>query len=159
MSIPKADKQRKIMIDFLRKEGNKKLLDENKIRPVQRVSIKYAHSYRLESHPPEFMLCPYCKGLYRLNSLPKHCKKCPYKPQHNKKCNVANLVQNILALKQHRSQFLDKLRLKDEVFPGMHADRIAYIAKADPIICQYGEDYLRKHKRGHIRKVVSNKTR
>ncbi|KAK5647985.1 hypothetical protein RI129_002877 [Pyrocoelia pectoralis] len=41
----------------------------------------------------------------------------------------------------------------------MHADRASYNGKNDPVICQYGEDYLRKHKRPHIRNAVSNKIR
>lgn len=41
----------------------------------------------------------------------------------------------------------------------MHADKISLVAKSDPIICQYGEDILRKHNRPHIKHLVSNKMR
>nr|CAI5853491.1 unnamed protein product [Callosobruchus analis] len=41
----------------------------------------------------------------------------------------------------------------------MQADRISYNGKSDPIICQYAEDYLRKHRRPHIKHAVSNKIR
>nr|CAI5852466.1 unnamed protein product [Callosobruchus analis] len=51
------------------------------------------------------------------------------------------------------------MRLKSEVFNTMQADRISYNGKSDPIICQYAEDYLRKHRRPHIKHAVSNKIR
>lgn len=41
----------------------------------------------------------------------------------------------------------------------MHADRASFNGKNDPVVCQYGEDYLRKHKRPHIKNAVSNKVR
>ncbi|KAI4465997.1 hypothetical protein MML48_3g00004720 [Holotrichia oblita] len=41
----------------------------------------------------------------------------------------------------------------------MHADIISFTGKSDPIVCQYAEDYLRKHKTPHIKNLVSNKIR
>ncbi|KAG5863208.1 hypothetical protein JTB14_038451 [Gonioctena quinquepunctata] len=41
----------------------------------------------------------------------------------------------------------------------MHADRASFNGKNDPVICQYAEDYLRKHRRPHIKNAVSNKIR
>lgn len=159
MNLPKGDKKRKEMINFLRKEGNLTLIDENKIRPVQRVSEKYDKYRKDEEEAQEFMPCPFCKGIYRLKSLRKHSKKCPYNQQNGEKCNIASLGQNLLVFKESRKSFLDKLRLKNEVFSKMHADRASFNGKNDPVICQYAEDYLRKHKRPHIRRAVSNKIR
>lgn len=34
-----------------------------------------------------------------------------------------------------------------------------WIGKNDPVVCQYAEDYLRKHKPPHITTAVSNKIR
>lgn len=155
MSLPKGDKSRKQMINFLRKEGNFTLVQENKIRPVQRATNKQVDG----DDAQEFMPCPFCKGIYRLSSLRKHSKKCSYNQQYGERCNVASLGQNLLVFKESRKSFINKLRLKDEVFSKMHADRASFNGKNDPIICQYGEDYLRKHKRPHIRTAVSNKIR
>ncbi|KAG5870381.1 hypothetical protein JTB14_016148 [Gonioctena quinquepunctata] len=41
----------------------------------------------------------------------------------------------------------------------MHADRASFNGKNDPVICQYAEDYSRKHRRPHIKNAVSNKIR
>lgn len=65
----------------------------------------------------------------------------------------------MLAFKDSRDPFLNNLRLKSEVLNHMQADRIAFIAKADPIICVYAEDYLRKHNKPSVKNAVSNKVR
>ncbi|KAJ8964759.1 hypothetical protein NQ314_004650 [Rhamnusium bicolor] len=158
MQVPKGDKKRKQMINLLRKEGNFTLLDENKIRPVQR-SIHKDERQEDNEVAQEFMPCPYCKGIYRLTTVRKHSKTCLYCPQNEEKSNIASEGQNSLVFKASRVLFLDKLRLKNEVFPNMHADRASFYGKNDPVICQYAEDYLRKHKRPHIKNAVSNKIR
>lgn len=155
MQMPNGDLNRKRMINMLRKEGNLKVLDEDKIRPVQRDNQRTSQS---DGQSQEFMPCTYCKGIYRLSSLQKHCRKCPFN-EHTDKCNVASMGQNILIMRGWKKKFLDKLRLKTEVFPKMHADKASWIGKNDPVICQYAEDYLRKHKRPHITTAVSNKIR
>ncbi|XP_074039978.1 uncharacterized protein isoform X2 [Leptinotarsa decemlineata] len=159
MQLPKGNTKRRQMINILRKEGNLTLLDENKIRPVQRATRKYEGSQENTKEAIEFMPCPYCKGIYRLRTLRKHSKICSCNPRNGEKCNVASLGQNLLVFKASRKSFLDKLRLKNEVFPKMHANRASFNGKNDPVICQYAEDYLRKHKRPHIRNAVSNKIR
>ncbi|CAG9814234.1 unnamed protein product [Phaedon cochleariae] len=159
MQLPKGNKKRKQMIDIVRKEGNLSLLDENKIRPVQRETRKYEGGKESSGEAIQFMPCPYCKGIYRLKTLRKHTKICSCHPNDGEKCNVASLGQNLLVFKASRRSFYDRLRLKNEVFPKMHADRASFKGKNDPVVCQYAEDYLRKHRRPHIRNAVSNKIR
>lgn len=158
MQHPKGTKTRRQLINLLRNEGNLMLLDENKIRPKQRAAQKYGRQFDSNDNP-EFLPCFYCKGIYRSKSLRKHTRKCPFNANNVEKHNVGSLGQNLLIFKSSRTSFLDKLRLKDEVFKNMHADRASFIGKNDPVICQYAEDYLRKHKRPHIRHAVSNKIR
>ncbi|KAJ8930810.1 hypothetical protein NQ314_016342 [Rhamnusium bicolor] len=62
-------------------------------------------------------------------------------------------------LQNPEKKCLNRLRLKTEVFHTMHVDRISLIGKSDPIICQYAEDYIRKHKRPQIKNLVANKFR
>ncbi|CAH0563123.1 unnamed protein product [Brassicogethes aeneus] len=159
MQLPKGDQKRRQMINLLRKEGNLSLVDENKIRPVQRATTRYERSGEISEEAQEFLPCPYCKGIYRLKSLRKHSKTCLYNPKNDERCNVASLGQNLLVFKASRKPFLDTLRLKTEVFSKMHADRASFNGKNDPVICQYAEDYLRKHKTPHIQHAVSNKVR
>jgi hypothetical protein len=82
-----------------------------------------------------------------------------YKTHAREKRNFASEGQTMIAFTESRQEFLKKTRLKSEVFTKMHADRISLNGKSDPIVCQYAEDYLRKHKRPHIKNAVSNKVR
>ncbi|KAF5278702.1 hypothetical protein FQR65_LT15590 [Abscondita terminalis] len=91
LQLAKGDAQRKIMINYLRKEGNFTIIGEKITRPVQRPTSQQKHD---NIHQTDYF---------------------PY--------------------------------------------RISFNGKSDPIICQYAEDYLRKHKRPHIKNVVSNKIR
>ncbi|CAG9837718.1 unnamed protein product [Diabrotica balteata] len=48
---------------------------------------------------------------------------------------------------------------KNEVFTKMKADQISLVAKRDPLIRHFGENYLKKHKRAQISVACSNKMR
>lgn len=159
MTIEKGDKRKKHMLNLLRNEGNLTLIEENKIRPVQRIGKKYGQITECPKIITEFIPCPYCKGIYRLASLRKHSKNCSYNPHNGIRSNIASLGQNVLIFRESRKPYLDRLRLAKEVFSNMHADRASFNGKNDPVICQYAEDYLRKHKRPHIRSAVANKVR
>ncbi|CAH0560528.1 unnamed protein product [Brassicogethes aeneus] len=153
LNFSKGSKDRKKYIDFLRKEGNFSAFYENKVRPVQRPTSNL-------SKKEDFLPCIYCKGLYKTKSLGRHSKKCFFNSnQSMTQIRHASEAQTILAFTESRRTFLNRLRLKTEVFPTMHADRISLNGKKDPIICQYAEDYLRKHKRPHIKNLVANKIR
>lgn len=142
------------MINFLRKEGNFLMYSKNIIRPVQRPVVSDAKKKLI------FLPCKFCKGLYKKESLTRHAKLCVFNKNKNEtKISYSSIGQTMLAFTESRKAFLDRLRLKTEVFNIMHADRISLVGKSDPIICQYAEDYLRKHKRRHIRNIVSNKIR
>ncbi|XP_063931173.1 uncharacterized protein LOC135143224 [Zophobas morio] len=154
---PKGERKRKIMIDLIRKQGNFTVLGENITRPVQRPSA--IQSKNDEILPTDYLPCIYCKGLYKKKSLRRHALTCCYNKEINQKHNFASEGQTMIAFTESRQEFLKKSRLKCEVFSKMRADRISLNGKSDPIICQYAEDYLRKHKRPHIKNAVSNKVR
>lgn len=141
------------MIDVIRKEGNFSILnDSNIIRPVQRPT-------RDNITLAEFLPCKYCKGLYKIKSLKRHAKTCYFNNEKKRNVRYRSEGQTLTAFTQSRQKFLDKLRLKSEVFSTMQPDRISFNGKSDTLICQYAEDYLRKHKGPQIRHAVSNKIR
>lgn len=154
MQMPKRNLTRKLMINMIRKEGNLNVLDDDKIRPVQRVfNTKTVAEEKLQ-----FIPCPFCKGIYRKHTLTKHCKKCLFNVK-SQKCNYVSLGQNVLLSRGSKKAFFDQLRLKTEVFPKMHADRASWIGKNDPVVCQYAENYLPKSKTLHKTSAVSNRIR
>lgn len=154
LAIPRGNSQRKLFIDILRKQGNFSVLSENIVRPVQRPPS--SDSEKSLTYLP----CKFCKGLYKKATLRRHAVKCHLNKHSGKnKVRYASEGQTLLAFTESRKAFLNKLRLKSEVFDKMHADRISLMGKSDPLICQYAEDYLKKHKRPHIKNLVSNKIR
>lgn len=154
--LAKGDRMRKRMIDALRKEGNFTILDsENIIRPVQRPTSTAEH----QNLSNDFLPCKYCKGLYKIKSLKRHATDCFFNNENKGGLRYASEGQTVIAFTESRKKFLDKLRLKSEVFNTMQADQISLAGKSDILVCQYAEDYLRKHKRPHIKNVVSNKVR
>lgn len=67
--------------------------------------------------------------------------------------------QTFLAVTGMPGNYLNKSRIKQEVFSIMRADDISYAAKKDPLICVVGESYMNKHKRKQMSITVSNKMR
>lgn len=156
MECKKGSEERKKFINLLRKEGNFSLFFENKVRPVQRPDPnKNTKDVSLESYLP----CKFCKGFYKIHSLRRHAKNCSFNTEKFITARYASEGQTMIAFTESRKKFLNRLRLKSEVFNTMHPDKISFNGKSDPIICQYAEDYLRKHKRPHIKNVVANKIR
>nr|XP_023017337.1 uncharacterized protein LOC111506492 [Leptinotarsa decemlineata] len=156
LSQPKGKHSRKKMIELLRKQGNFSMLNSaNIVRPVQRPSS----TSRIITSLTDFLPCKYCKGLYKSKSLKRHAKICEFNTEKNKQLKYASEGQTMIAFNESRRQYLDRLRLKSEVFHTMQADRISLNGKSDTLICQYAENYLRKHKRPHIKNAVSNKVR
>lgn len=92
-------------------------------------------------------------------TLRRHAKICPFRGENLEKINYASEGQTMIAFASSRQQFLNRLRLTSEVFHGMKADRFSLNGKSGPLIYQYADDYLRKHKRPHIKNAVSNKVR
>lgn len=152
-NLPKNDKQRKVMLNQLRKEGNLALLDDGVIRPVQRASGQHVQDTGIK----EFVPCPYCSGVYRRASLRHHCKKCPYKT--DAKGSVTSMGHNVLAFRRYHEGFVKKLGVQKDVLSRMHADRPAFIAKNDPVICQYGIDFHGMHTKPTNMKNTRNKIR
>ncbi|KAK4887391.1 hypothetical protein RN001_003662 [Aquatica leii] len=151
-ALPKGNNTRKHMIDFLRKQGNFSILNNRLIRPVQRPTS----AGKIKTSPGDYLPCKYCKGLYKIKSLKRHAKKCFFNVEKKAGIKYSSEGQTMIAFTESRQTFLDRLRLKTEVFDTMHADRISLTGKSDTLICQYAENYLRKHKR-HIKNAVSNK--
>lgn len=67
--------------------------------------------------------------------------------------------QTLIACASEFGQTLVKMRVKSEVFSIMKSDAISLEAKTDPLIVQFGDNYLKKHKRPQMVTVCSNKIR
>lgn len=108
----------------------------------------------------DYLPCSYCKGLYKKNYLRRHYIKCAAKPSEDKQ-RIKHMAksQTLLACSADRNNTLHRLRVKTEVLDCMMPDKIALVAKMDPLICYFGDNLLKKHKRKQSGVVVSNKMR
>ncbi|CAH0558564.1 unnamed protein product [Brassicogethes aeneus] len=152
-SLKAGSKQRKCLIQSLRKQGYFYLKTEKNV----------LHPVRTSNDPDvTYFVCTYCLGHYSKKLLHKHVKICKNKPKDEKHVGKRCLSksQTFMALVNSKNEeFLKKSRIKDEVFGIMRPDNISYVAKNDALICLYGESILNKHKRKQIINVVSNKMR
>lgn len=107
----------------------------------------------------EYYPCSNCKGLYSKKYLSRHGKSCIAKDSKSGRSTHLSASQTLIACSLERTSTLHKLRVKEEVFNIMKADEISLTAKTDTLICHFGENYLKKHKRKQMAVVCSNKMR
>ncbi|XP_072393722.1 uncharacterized protein [Diabrotica undecimpunctata] len=105
--------------------------------------------------------CVYCKRIVAVNYLRRHYKTCATKPINETGHKIQHRAQSqtLVACADLSINTAATLRLKNEVFAKMKADQISLVAKRDPLIRHFGENYLKKHKRAQISVACSNKMR
>ncbi|GBP81159.1 hypothetical protein EVAR_25085_1 [Eumeta japonica] len=100
----------------------------------------------------DYLPCPKCLGFYARKQLWKHKKKCNPGPSGK---NVQAEAQNLMCrLSSHTPS-----KKLNEVFGRMRADKISFVAKQDPIICEFAENYMKVHREDHFISVTSRKMR
>lgn len=136
-SMPPKSRQRRQMIDMLRRKGN--YLSENS-KPVR------------ESYIPNqsVLPCDNCLGLFSAKLLYRHRNKCGKKLPGN---------AQTAAQSQMTSHVRVDRRLSSQVFPHMRADKTSLEVKKDPLICAYGARYLTTHREKHFINITSRKMR
>ncbi|XP_074035312.1 uncharacterized protein [Leptinotarsa decemlineata] len=138
MSKPTGSKERKLLLDLLRKRGN--FANNNVIcKPVQ--SLRSAK---------DLLPCDNCLGFFSAKLLWRHRNKCSNSKNRNHQGAAENILLANLRIDAH---------LKNIVFPRMRADEISLIAKRDTLICVYGARYIKVHREKHFINVASRKMR
>lgn len=104
--------------------------------------------------------CAFCKRVVKKSYLKRHYKKCLLKPvKKSKRLNHLAASQTMIALASQHTNTAATIRVKNEVFSRMMADEIGNVARKDPLIRYFGEEYLKKHKRAQLAIACSNKMR
>nr|CAI5858790.1 unnamed protein product [Callosobruchus analis] len=132
-------KERRLAIIALRRKGNFILNKElNKLKPVRKPNNS-------ENTEGVYYPCTNCLGFFKKSYLWRHKKKCNTLTGIKKsQCRTNHLseAQTFIAATGLLGNYLEKSRLKAEVFSIMKGDKISFAAKCDPLICLYGESYL-----------------
>lgn len=64
LELSKRNQKKKPMLQLLRNEGNFRLLEENKLRPVQRFTETFNKNKSDIEKTEHFLPCAFCKGIY-----------------------------------------------------------------------------------------------
>lgn len=161
--MPLKSRERRNAITYLRNKANFLLqLERNEVKPARR--LKVLSSMNRDSGTKnlmEYYPCVDCLGFYKKSYLWRHQKQCKSKTNNTKDTKRNHLTdsQTLLASTGLLGDYLNKSRLKADVFSIMKPDNISYTAKSDPLIFLYGEFYLDKHKGKQLNVAASNKLR
>ncbi|KAJ8964685.1 hypothetical protein NQ314_004717 [Rhamnusium bicolor] len=115
--------------------------------------------YDYQTKNKEYYPCSRCKAVLTKKYLSRHRKTCILKDNTDNNINQASASQTLIACSLDQNNTLHKLRVKEQVFSKMRADEISLTAKTDNLIINFGENYLKKHKREQLTTVCSNKMR
>lgn len=153
--IPKVGKaesrERRVMLDVLRKRGAQILMAKGIISAVRRPKEVKPDS--------RFLTCPHCTGIYGAKTYRKHIKTCILKTDEYKTKRWAATAMSVIT----NNKFLRKneinKQLHDIVFQRAKEDAISEIVMNDQLIVCYGERLLKKTFQEHHRKVISVRMR
>lgn len=149
LSYPKRHPERKNILGLIRNSGNFNEFLKGNVYP----------KYGSKSDNTEYYPCHRCKALLKKKYLSRHRKTCIIKKNRSNAIREAAASQTLIACSLDETNTLNRLRVKEEVFPRMKADDISIVAKTDYLIYKFGENYLKKHKREQLNVVCSNKMR
>lgn len=140
--LNKKSSKRKKLIDKLRREGD---FCTSKIVPVMN------QDKVLEN----FVACKFCRGYYSNKSLRRHAKHCYFNPDPSKRFNAQVEGQTVMAGNFGPNDVLRKTGLLNM----LRADNVSLVVKKDPIICEVGRRYIRRHKEKHLLLVAKRTMR
>lgn len=140
LAKPVKSKERRLLLDILRRKGNFLNKDGTSVKKVRESLI-----------PDRNVLpCDNCLGFFSAKNLYRHRKKCG----NGRSSNAQSAGQSKLVAKMPIDE-----TLKSQVFPRMRADKISLEAKKDTLICAFGSRYLKTHREIHFINVTSRKMR
>lgn len=160
LEMPLKSNDRRTAIISLRKKGNFILNEQKNQLKVVRAPNKCIVNDNIKKD--NYYVCVHCLGFYKKAYLWRHKKICKANAVKDNKVGPNNHLsesQTFLATTGMLGNYLNKSRIKEEVFNIMRPDDISHAAKTDPLICLFGESYIGKHKRKQMNTVVSNKLR
>lgn len=138
MSLEKKQKNRKKIIDKLRREGD---FSTTNIVPVMKIK---------ESHRKNYICCKFCRGYYASKSLRRHVKKCFFNPDPSKRCNAQTEGQTLMVGPFGPN---DPLKVSG-LLNMMRADEVSMVARKDEVICEVARRYIKSHREKHLLSVA-----
>ncbi|KAB0804418.1 hypothetical protein PPYR_01388 [Photinus pyralis] len=155
LQYPRKSKERRQAFSLFRNHTNFDQYIEGVICPYRETIKKNSLTY----YP-----CIYCKGVFQKEYLKRHSKLCVM--QNSRKelsSNGRNYYitnsQTAIACAMDTTNVISRLNVKELVFSIMKGDEISLVAKKDLLIANFGESYLKKHKRERKEYACSSRMR
>ncbi|KAK5647977.1 hypothetical protein RI129_002869 [Pyrocoelia pectoralis] len=154
LKLPIRSKERRKAFAMLRNNINFDLYINGVIKPNR-------YQEKTKNYNTLYFPCVYCKGIFTKQYLKRHNKSCFVKNNNSKSenRNILARSQTLVACAMDPNIVISKLNVKEKVFDLMKPDKIAFEAKKDLLISNYGESYLKKHKRERMIYSCSNRMR
>ncbi|XP_043480488.1 uncharacterized protein LOC122510122 isoform X2 [Leptopilina heterotoma] len=152
-SFPTKSKERRKAFELFRKATNFSLYINGIVRPLRQTN---------EAEMSDYYPCIYCKAMIKRSFLTRHSTACSKKGLNTNKKNHRSYLSNSQTLAVcsiDPTNVISRLAVKEQVFNIMKGDAISYEAKKDLLIVQFGENYLKKHKRERKEYACSNRMR
>lgn len=141
LALPKHSKERKKLLDKLRKKGN---YEHNaSVLASGSGQLKLKHKPKKNYNPNNYVNCMYCHAMFLRRDLWRHVRNCPSKsvdqeqPGRNKVLALVTMTDSVLC--QQMSQSVWKL------LTPMKDDNISAAVRSDFTILQLAQSFLNKH--------------
>ncbi|XP_070568060.1 uncharacterized protein [Ptychodera flava] len=141
-SFPKKSKERNILLEKIRNEGN---FNHNKKvwKTGEGEVIPWRCATSESVHTDDYLPCLVCKGLFAKDSLRRHRKTCRMSPKEESSAHKRKLVQSeaaTMVMFVKNDGFAVVGTELENILSKMQYDDISKIVKSDPLILQFGAD-------------------
>lgn len=155
-SFPKNSDGRKKALLLLRNLGNSQH-NRSVLRESKGTIVPCKRTHRGKP-VTEYVICKLCLGTYVKAELWKHMARCSMKFPEKQKSGGRHLRCGSLLMTPAMKEVSSGLR--ENVLAKMNDDRIAAVAKNDPLVVKFGETLYEKHgHHDHLHGFISNKLR
>ncbi|XP_063903478.1 uncharacterized protein LOC135122903 isoform X2 [Zophobas morio] len=149
MILPKGCKERKRIIDTIRKMGNFSYNQTQKSTGI----IVCRRKKNLEISKRIYSVCPNCKGYFVTSAIRKHFKNCAGK--NDKKKGILVMSRKLdIDVHQKASDIL-----KYKVLPVMRLDSVCTVVRNDAFLITYGNKLCSKYRSPHMYKMIRTRLR
>jgi len=152
-TLPKNNKERKKIIEILRKNGNFKFntnseLNDGRLIVCRRPNEKHSKIAK------DFIACAKCKGFFSKNTIRHHSRSCFGTNFKKNRCIM--IMGRRVTCRVHP---LANEILKKMIFPILRDDEVTRIVRYDKLVILYGNKMCIKYKSEHLHDMIRARLR
>lgn len=153
INLPKGNKERKRIIDTIRRNGNFSFNTESKYNDGELIVCRRPNIKMLRN-AQDFQACINCKGFFSKNTLRHHFRYCS-NPSMKRNRSIMVLGRSITArIHKAANPILTKV-----VFPVLREDDITRLVRYDELLIKYANKLCDKYKLQHQHDMIRSRLR